>query len=68
MPRDSPPSARRRRALHGAMRTATVHAICVCVPTLVISIFFTDDATMNARDRLEDSSAEVGRPPGHVVA
>src|SRR6185436_3896035 len=59
----SPPSL----PIHGATRTPTVHAICVLPPTLVISTFFTVPATMNARDRLELSSAEVGNPPGHEV-
>ena len=61
----SPPSL----PCHGATRTVTVQAICVCVPALVMSTFFTVDATMNAREREEDSSACVGSvPPGHDVA
>ena len=60
----SPPSL----PCHGATRIATVHAICVCVPDFVMSSRFTVDATMKPRDRADVSSAEVGRPPGQLVA
>jgi len=49
----SPPS----RPVHGATRIATVHAICVWLPAFVISTCLTVDATMNAREPLDDSSA-----------
>jgi len=59
----SPPSL----PSHGAMRTATVHAMWVWPPSLVISIFFTVDATMYACDLFADRSFWVGRPPGQLV-
>ena len=40
-----------------------MHAICVCAPPCVTSIFLTVDATMNARERLdvELAAASAGR-------
>src|SRR4051812_4701475 len=60
----SPPSV----PVHGAMRISRVHAICIRGPVLVMLILFTVDATMKPRELLTDSSADVGRPPGQVVA